>query len=96
MADEKKVRLVEDMQCGACGAIVHRGENPPKYCASCGAGFDRYCIRCHKKVEMFFEEWWADDEECVRTYSPARRCPWCNAGLEVGERQESRDSNYDH
>ena len=32
---------------------------------------------------MFFEEWWPEDAECVRTYSPAKHCPQCKAGLEV-------------
>ena len=80
---KKKVQLRIDMQCGACGALSHRGENPPKFCACCGAAFDRYCIRCHKRIEMYFEEWWPEEDECVRTYSPAKRCPGCNAGLEV-------------
>ena len=80
---KKKVQLRIDMQCGACGALTHRGDNPPKFCSCCGAGFERYCITCHKRVEMFFEEWWPEEEECVRTYSPAKRCPGCNAGLEV-------------
>jgi hypothetical protein len=80
---KKKVQLRIDMQCGACGALTHRGENPLKFCACCGASFDRYCIRCHKRVEMYFEEWWPEEDECVRTYSPAKRCPGCNAGLEV-------------
>jgi len=44
--------------------------------------FERFCIKCRKKVEMFFEEWWPEDDECLRTYSPAKRCPTCNSGLE--------------
>jgi len=95
--EKKKVRLIVDMQCGICGALTHRGDDPPRFCPSCGAAFDRYCFHCKKKVDMFFEEWWPEEDECLRTYSPARRCPHCNAGLEVTDRQEPRnDSNYDH
>ncbi|MEK7747202.1 MAG: hypothetical protein AAB576_11100 [Elusimicrobiota bacterium] len=67
-----------------------------RFCPACGAGFERYCIRCQKRVDMFFEEWWPDEEECMRTYTPAKRCPNCNAGLEVAGRTESSDSKYDH
>jgi hypothetical protein len=31
---------------------------------------------------MFFEEWWPEKDECVRTYGPAKRCSRCNAMLE--------------
>ncbi|MFA6092192.1 MAG: hypothetical protein WCU88_01395 [Elusimicrobiota bacterium] len=96
MPEKKKVRLVEDLQCGTCGALTRREEQVPKFCSSCGAGYERYCIRCRKKVGMYFEEWWPEDDECVRTYAPARRCPHCNAGLDVEERQGSPDVRYDH
>ncbi|TPW21579.1 MAG: hypothetical protein FD126_530, partial [Elusimicrobia bacterium] len=48
-----------------------------KFCPCCGAGFERYCMRCHKKVDMYFEEYWPEEDECVRTYVPAKRCPSC-------------------
>lgn len=68
-----------------------------KFCPCCGAGYDRYCIRCQRRVEMYFEEWWPEEDVCVRTYSPAKRCPTCNAGLEGGDREEARaDSVYEH
>ena len=54
----------------------------PKFCPCCGAGMERYCLKCHKKAEMFFEEWWPEEGECVRTYGPAKRCSRCNALLE--------------
>ena len=54
----------------------------PKFCACCGAAMERFCLHCHKRAEMFFEEWWPDDDECLRTYSPAKRCGGCNAILE--------------
>ena len=28
-------------------------------------------------VEMFFEEWWPEDDECQRTYTTPRRCTNC-------------------
>ncbi|MBI3298132.1 MAG: hypothetical protein HYZ75_08210 [Elusimicrobia bacterium] len=98
----KKIVLKVDLQCGTCGALSHRGEhveagakkdqkpyNPAegmKFCPCCGAGFERYCMRCHKKVDMYFEEYWPEEDECVRTYVPAKRCTGCNAGLEVDHR----------
>ncbi|MFC1680086.1 hypothetical protein ACFL2T_07765 [Elusimicrobiota bacterium] len=94
---KKKVRLSVDLQCGSCGTLYHQGENPPKFCSCCGAAYDRYCIRCQRRVEMYFEEWWPEDDMCVRTYSPAKRCPACNAGLEGSEREELQpDSVYEH
>jgi len=46
---------------------------------------------------MFFEEYWPGEDECVRTYSPAKRCPTCNAGLEVESRgTQKNDSPYEH
>ena len=93
---KKKVTLRVDLQCGSCGALTHRGEPPPRFCPCCGAAFERYCMLCHKKVDMYFEEWWPEEEECVRTYTPAKRCPSCNAGLEVSTKEGSQDSNYDH
>ena len=43
---------------------------------------ERFCLRCQKKADMFFEEWWPEKDECVRTYGPAKRCSRCNAMLE--------------
>jgi hypothetical protein len=86
-----------DLQCGACGSLSHRGEPAPRFCTCCGAAYDRYCIKCKKKVDMFFEEWWPGEEECIRTYTPAKRCPQCNAGLEVGKGDPVKDgSSYKH
>jgi DNA-directed RNA polymerase subunit RPC12/RpoP len=89
-----KARVFVDFQCGECGALNHRGEIPLKdtlrFCPACGAAFERYCIRCRRKIDMYFEEWWAGEDECVRTYAPARRCPHCNAGLGVEDRQEAQ------
>ena len=88
MAKEKpaKYKITTDLQCGACAAIMHTrpGEPLPKFCAGCGVGLEKFCLKCHKKVEMFFEEWWPEDDECVRTYSTPRRCTRCNAVLETG------------
>ncbi len=96
-AVKKKIVIHVDLQCGACGTLCHRGESPPRYCSCCGAAYDRYCIRCQKKIDMFFEEWWPGDEECIRTYTPAKKCPHCNAGLEVGLKHGAKDeSNYHH
>ena len=89
MAKEKpvKYKITIDLQCGICGAIMHthKDEPLPKFCAGCGAGLDKFCLSCHKRVEMFFEEWWPEDDECVRTYSTARRCTRCNAMLDVAD-----------
>ncbi|MBI3550266.1 MAG: hypothetical protein HY078_14600 [Elusimicrobia bacterium] len=91
------IKMTVDLQCGACAALVHLTEPGPKFCPCCGAGFDRYCLKCRRKVEMFFEEWWPEDNECVRTYTPAKRCPTCNSGLEVETRESSRDdTKYNH
>ena len=79
-----KFRLKIDLQCGSCGALTHQeGEAFPKFCPCCGAALEHYCLNCQKKAEMFFEEWWPEDDECVRTYSPAKRCSRCNAVLEM-------------
>lgn len=95
--DPEQALMHVDLQCGACGSLCHKGEPAPRFCSCCGAAYDRYCIRCKKKVEMFFEEYWPSEEECVRTYSPAKRCPFCNAGLEAGKDATSRgDSSYKH
>lgn len=88
---KKNATVRVDLQCGACGALYHRGDNPPRFCPCCGAGYDRYCILCRKKVEMYFEEWWPSEDECVRTYVPAKRCPTCNAGLEVPGKTDSEE-----
>jgi hypothetical protein len=79
-------KLVVDLQCGACSAIMHTREGVPgpKFCAGCGAGLEKFCLKCHKKVEMFFEEWWPEDDVCQRTYTTPRRCTNCNAVLETG------------
>ena len=77
-----KYKLKIDIQCGACGSLTHQqGEAFPKFCPCCGAAMERFCLACHKKADMFFEEWWPEDDECLRTYSPARRCGGCNAVL---------------
>ena len=96
-----QVDLKVDLQCGSCGALTHQGQSTPRFCLCCGAGYERYCIACCKRVPMFFEEYWPTDEECVRTYSPAKKCPHCKAGLEVardglgdrGERFGARREN---
>ncbi|MDE2291038.1 MAG: hypothetical protein KGL53_03050 [Elusimicrobia bacterium] len=62
-----------------------------KFCPCCGAGFERFCMRCRKKVDMYFEEYWPEEDECVRTYVPAKRCPHCNAGLEVENRDDGTE-----
>ena len=90
-------KVTMDLQCGSCQALVHHSDPPPKFCACCGAGFDRYCLKCKKRVDMFFEEWWPEDDVCVRTYTPAKRCPTCNSGLEVPAKDASQnDSSYNH
>ena len=92
---EKKVQIQIDIQCGACGALTHQEEKKPiKFCPSCGAGLERMCLTCHKKVDMYFEEWWPDDDVCVRTYMPAKRCPFCNADL--GGRKEENWKDVSH
>jgi hypothetical protein len=90
MAEKEKDRpakftLKVDIQCGVCGSLSHQNESGhfPKFCPCCGAGMERYCLKCHKKADMFFEEWWPQDDECYRTYSPAKRCSKCNAVLEL-------------
>jgi hypothetical protein len=78
-----KYQLKVDIQCGACGTLTHlRGEEFPKFCPCCGSGMERYCLHCQKRAEMYFEEWWPEKDECVRTYGPAKRCSRCNAVLE--------------
>ena len=95
MAKNKPVKfsVKVDIQCGVCGSLMHMNENPPKFCPCCGAGLERYCLRCQKKADMFFEEWWPQDDECLRTYSPAKRCNKCNAILEI-EGEDGR--HHDH
>ena len=95
MAKKKpvKYRLTKDVQCGACGSLMRpEGEDFPKFCPCCGVGLERYCLRCQKKAPMYFEEWWAEEDECVRTYSPAKRCSHCNAILE----RPAEESGYQH
>ena len=94
---KNKVTFKVDLQCGSCGAVVHVEDEPPRFCLCCGAAYERYCIRCQKKVKMYFEEWWPEDDECVRTYTPAKRCPSCSAGLEVQLRDGAgENSTYEH
>lgn len=85
-----------DIQCGVCGSLTHQGEGvlPPKFCPCCGAGMERYCLQCRKKAEMFFEEWWPREDECLRTYSPAKRCSSCNAILELDGESRHQDHKY--
>ena len=65
-----KFSLRVDIQCGACGSLSHMAEGGfPKFCPCCGAAMERFCLHCQKKAEMFFEEWWPQDDECLRTYS---------------------------
>lgn len=89
-----KFKLKVDIQCGSCGTLSHQNENGtfPKFCPCCGSGMERYCLKCHKKADMFFEEWWPEDDECLRTYSPAKRCSSCNAQLE----QEGEKGYHEH
>lgn len=95
MTEKSKLRIRIDLQCGSCSALVHEADPLPKFCPRCGASFPRYCLKCRKEVQMYFEEWWPEDDECVRTYSPAKRCPTCNSGLEVeGRDLPSGDSSY--
>lgn len=96
---KKGQNLTLYLQCGVCGAIVHgdsgwepylRGDDgpkPPKFCPRCSAAFDRYCLSCNKRVAMYFEEWWPEDRDCNRSYSPASFCPNCKADLQ-GKREE--------
>ena len=104
-----KYKLQVDLQCGACGALMHLDRDPfpakpakageaeaavamPRFCARCGAGLERYCLRCQKRAPMTYEEWWPEDTECVRTYSPAKRCPDCNSVLEE-EREDEGETD---
>jgi len=95
--EKRKINLRVDLQCGTCGALSHTEDTPPKFCSCCGASYERYCLSCTKKAAMFFEEYWPTEDDCVRTYTPAKRCPSCNAGLEVDSKDESKsDSHYEH
>jgi hypothetical protein len=89
---QEKFKLKVDIQCGGCGSLVHHpeDENLPKFCPCCGGAMERFCLKCHKRADMFFEEWWPEDDECVRTYSPAKRCSHCNARL-ANETAQERD-----
>lgn len=91
-----KFTLRIDIQCGVCGSLTHHAESAPlpKFCPCCGAGMERYCLACRKKAEMFFEEWWPQEDECMRTYSPARRCSSCNAVLEREGESRHQDHKY--
>lgn len=78
-----KFKLHVDVQCGVCRSLIHQrpDQDLPKFCWSCGAAMERFCLKCQKTVEMFFEEWWPGRNECHRTYGPVRRCPWCRSFL---------------
>lgn len=104
-----KFKLRVDIQCGVCGSLTHfagnlGGGDPraaavappgmPKFCACCGGAMERFCLKCHKKADMYFEEWWPEDDECLRTYSPAKRCPSCNARLEL--ESDDRHPHHEH
>ncbi|MBI5624553.1 MAG: hypothetical protein HY924_12310 [Elusimicrobia bacterium] len=92
-----KFTLSIDIQCGVCGSLNHQGEGFPKFCPCCGAALERYCLRCQRKAEMFFEEWWPQEDHCIRTYSPAKRCSRCNAVLEMeGESRGHEDREERH
>ncbi|MBI4424367.1 MAG: hypothetical protein HY554_11595 [Elusimicrobia bacterium] len=93
-----RIKMKIDLQCGACSALTHQAEPAQRFCPCCGAGFERFCIKCRKKVEMYFEEWWPEDDECLRTYSPAKRCPTCNSGLEVDRAADkaNEDDEFAH
>lgn len=98
MASEKnkpvKFKLRVDIQCGVCGSLIHhQGETMPKFCPCCGGAMERFCLKCHKKADMFFDEWWPEDDECLRTYSPAKRCQGCNAILEIEGNDKYRSDN---
>ncbi|MBI5631422.1 MAG: hypothetical protein HY921_11125 [Elusimicrobia bacterium] len=85
-----------DIQCGICGSLTHHAAGAfPKFCACCGAAMERFCLICHKKADMFFEEWWPEEDECLRTYSPSKRCGSCNAVLEAqGNNQFYEERGY--
>ena len=85
-----------DIQCGVCGSLLHQGESFPKFCPCCGAGLERYCLICHRRAEMFFEEWWPREDHCIRTYSPAKRCTRCNAALEKDEEGRENGQQTEH
>jgi hypothetical protein len=94
-----KFTLKVDIQCGACGSLSHHAVGPfPKFCLCCGSAIERFCLSCQKKADMYFDEWWPQDDECLRTYSPAKRCSHCNAILEIeghhGARPDS--GNYEN
>ena len=91
-----KFKLRVDIQCGGCGSLTHQqGESFPKFCSCCGAAMYRFCLVCHKKADMYFEEWWPEDDECLRTYSPARRCTTCNAILDL-DGEDRDEAGYRH
>ena len=92
-----KYKLTIDIQCGSCGALTHQRQGEaafPKFCPSCGAGMEKFCLSCHKKAEMYFEEWWPEDDECLRTYCTPRRCSRCNAVLEQEDEHKTGDHGY--
>lgn len=88
METGKKVKISLNICCGRCGAVMRfDGPDFPRYCACCGASLGRFCLSCAREVEMFFDEWWPEENECVRTCYPAKRCPHCNAVLENPEEE---------
>jgi hypothetical protein len=90
-----KFKLRIDIQCSVCGSLSHYdGGDFPKFCPCCGGAMERFCLGCQKKADMFFEEWWPDDEECIRTYSPAKRCPRCNSILQSEGRSQEDGREY--
>ena len=97
MSDNKplKFRIKIDFQCASCGALIHQpeGRPMPKFCPRCGSAMERFCLKCHKKAEMYFEEWWPEDDECVRTYGPPKRCSGCGAILESGSETDREDDD---
>jgi hypothetical protein len=93
-------KLKVDIQCGICGALSHlKGEQFPKFCPCCGAALERFCLLCQKKAELYFEEWWPEDDECLRTYCPPKRCSGCNSMLEsedAGGEHPREERGYQH
>ncbi len=89
-----KFELKIDIQCGTCETLMHVTGGFPKYCSCCGGGLERYCLTCQKRADMFFEEWWPQEDQCLRTYSPAKRCSRCNAVLETPTAEHGQGKVY--
>ncbi|MFH1619421.1 MAG: hypothetical protein ABIG11_05900 [bacterium] len=77
------------------GDVRVKTGDSPKYCACCGGSLGRFCITCAREVEMFFDEWWPSEAECVRIYYPAKHCPRCNALLENPDNGPEEDGQED-